>query len=178
MPLVAGSCDARSCTRRFASCTSSLTRSSPPLCVPDSLSAPAASADAISPARAPPIPSAIANSGGRTTNASSFWRRLRPGSVAKAWRPSLSPAPSPLISACPFPCRLRRAYVSCLEPQVGLADAHDVARREAALACEPDAVHERPVRRADVLQPDAVSAGLDARMSSGCVLVLGQRYVV
>ena len=58
------------------------TRLSPPPLASLSFSAAAASADATSPACAPPMPSAIANSGGWQTNASSFRRRLRPGSVA------------------------------------------------------------------------------------------------
>ena len=46
-----------------------------------------------------------------------------------------------------------------LEPQVGLADAHDVARRQATLTGQPDAVHVGPVRRADILDLDASRRG-------------------
>src|SRR5258708_22890723 len=49
-------------------------------------------------------------------------------------------------------------------PQVGAADAQHVAGGEPARAVEADAVDVRPVRRADVLDPDAVAAWLDARV--------------
>ena len=54
---------------------------------PSSIAA-AARREASSPAWAPPMPSATAKSGGSQTNASSFWRRLRPVSVWPAARPS------------------------------------------------------------------------------------------
>jgi hypothetical protein len=80
MPEAVASSFARCHTRRFASWISDTTRSSPLASLP-SRSAPAASCDATSPAWAPPIPSATANSGGSQTYESSFRRRLRPGSV-------------------------------------------------------------------------------------------------
>ena len=85
MPEVAGSVLERSWTRRFASPISDATRSGP-VKRPGSVSSSAAAAsfDATSPAWAPPMPSATANSGGATTYASSFRRRLRPVSVLPA----------------------------------------------------------------------------------------------
>src|SRR5512132_773264 len=87
MPDASESSRARSSTWRFASWISATTRASP---LPSTLSpsAVAATRDAISPPRAPPIPSATANSGGAQTQASSLRRRLRPG-----WdRPVLLPS--------------------------------------------------------------------------------------
>src|SRR5437763_4086790 len=113
-----------------------------------SRNAAAARPDATSPAWAPPIPSATANTGGSQTYESSLCRRRRPGSVAAALLPSFK-----------------------VVPQLGLADAQDVARRQPLRPRQPDAVQVRAVRRADVLDPDAVLAWLDPRMRRGRVLV-------
>ena len=65
-----------------------------------------------------------------------------------------------------------------LVPQVGLADADDVARGQPARAVEPRAVEERAVRRAEVLDPDAVLPRLEARVPRRRVLVGRDRDVV
>ena len=77
--------------------------------------------------------------------------------------------PAPLAAGVADACRSRRA--SSLEPEVGLADADDVAGREPPRPVEPDAVDEGAVRRADVLDPDAVAARLEARVARGRELV-------
>ena len=111
MPEAAASLVARSWTRRFASRTSWRRAASPPRVRRWlSRSAAAARPEATSPACAPPMPSATANSGGAQTKASSLRRRLRPVSVSPAAWPSLTSR-------------------SCVEPQVGLADPDDVAGR-------------------------------------------------
>ena len=76
------------------------------------MSASVARREAISPACAPPMPSATANSGGRSTNESSLCRRLRP-----VW---VNPVNGPRIT-CPV-------------PEVCFADSHDIARRRAVAA--------------------------------------------
>ena len=85
-----GAADPRSSARRRAGSppgSGRRSRSSPPLVArPLSSSAAAASRDATSPACAPPIPSAIAKSGGSQTYESSLRRRLRPVSVMHADR--------------------------------------------------------------------------------------------
>ena len=70
------------------------------------------------------------------------------------------------------------SLVSLLEPQVGLADADDVAGREAPLAREADPVDERAVGRAGVLDVDTVAARLEARVPRRGVLVAVDRDVV
>ena len=123
--------------------TSSATRASPPaLDAGVSRSAAAASPEATSPAWAPPIPSAIAKSGGAQTKASSFRAALPPG-VGLACRLAESQA----------------GHASNLRSVSPIAD--DVAGRRAALARQQDPVHERAVRRADVLDLDAVAARLE-----------------
>jgi hypothetical protein len=67
MPAVDGSASERSQIRRFASAMIDSRSASPDAAPPASSSASAASFAAISPARAPPIPSAIAKSGGWKT---------------------------------------------------------------------------------------------------------------
>ena len=67
---------------------------------------------------------------------------------------------------------------SSLEPQVGLADADDVAGRQLPLARESDAVDEGAVGRADVLDVEPVAARLEARVAARRVLVLRDRDVV
>ena len=63
----------------LASCASA---GSPDSCAPSTAST--ATADATSPAFAPPMPSATANSGGRSTSESSLALRCRPTSVRPA----------------------------------------------------------------------------------------------
>ena len=123
--------------------SASTTRSSPRRRRRSSSSAAAASRDATSPACAPPIPSATAKSGGSQTYASSLCRRLRPGSVAAACARASCARTSAPSRRCG---RRRRASSRC-----GCVDRI--------------AVHERAVRRADVLDPDAVAARLDARVA-------------
>ena len=65
-----------------------------------SSSAAAASREAISPACAPPTPSATAKRGGSQTNVSSFCGRLRPVSVSALARPVLTPAPADRSGRC------------------------------------------------------------------------------
>src|SRR5215831_4874873 len=132
-------------------------RCSPPPLAPASFSAAVASRDATSPACAPPMPSAIAKSGGSMTYASSLWRRVRPGSVTAATRPIMC---------------------SRLIPQIGLTDADDVALRQPAGTIEARAVQVGAVRRAEVLHPDAVLARLEPRVACGGVLVGANRDVV
>ena len=83
------------------------------------------------------------------------------------------PALAAGVRARPTPARS-----SSLEPQVGLADPDDVAGGEAALARQPDPVDERAVRRADVLDVDAVAARLEAGVVRRGVLVALEREVV
>src|SRR5581483_6024818 len=79
----------------------------------------------------------------------------------------------------PCPCgRHRSRRPSRLEPQIGLAHAHDVAGRETARAVDANAVHVRAVRRAEVLHPDAVAARLEAHVPRGRELVALEREVV
>src|SRR6266508_1945325 len=120
---------------------SATTRASALPCT-SSPSAPVASREAISPARAPPMPSATANIGGSHIHESSLPRRLRPG-----WE-----------SLC---C----ARASSLEAELRLADANEVAGVQLAGPGKPDAVDVGAVRRADVLDPDAVAARLDPRVA-------------
>ena len=72
---------------------------------------------------------------------------------------------------------LRSGARSSLEPEVGLADADHVAGRELAGLSMSTPLTARAVRRADVLEPDAVPAGLDAGVLSRCELVV-ERDVV
>src|SRR3954469_17133254 len=170
--------------RRLASWIRPSTRCSPPLSSElSSRSAAAARPDASSPACAPPIPSATAKSGGSQTYASSLCRRRRPASVTLALRPSA------LTWLPPHRLRIDRSFqtdtraklarpdggiasdASCLVPQLGLADAQDVSRGQAFRARQADPVQVRAVRRADVLDPDAVTPRLDPRVVGRRVLV-------
>ena len=82
----------------------------------------------------------------------------------------------PRCGAAGGPCRSRPAYADPIvmrsNAQVGLADA-DRRRRASSRrgAVERAAVDERAVRRADVLDPDAVAARLDARVAGRGELV-------
>ena len=108
-----------------------------------SSSAAAARREAISPAWAPPTPSATAKSGGSQTNVSSFCGRRRPVSVSALARPVLTPRP----------CR-------SVWPMRTTSPAVQQPRRR-----HPRAVDERPVGRADVLDPEAVGPRLEQRMT-------------
>src|SRR5262249_52225647 len=74
--------------------------------------------------------------------------------------------------------RLLRAGLSCLVPQVRLADADDVAWHQLVRAAEACSVHVRAVRRADVLDPDTVAPRLDTRVAAGRELVVREGDVV
>src|SRR5262249_6772744 len=63
-------------------------------------------------------------------------------------------------------------------PEVRLADADDVARLQPAGPRDPAAVDEGPVRRADVLDVDAVALLLEPGVVGGGVLVAEEREVV
>src|SRR3954451_20038470 len=177
--------------RRLASWIRPSTRCSPPLSSEvSSRSAAAARPDASSPACAPPIPSATANSGGSPTEASSLCRRRRPVSVtlaARSWT---------LTASLPCVRRIDRSFqtdaraklvrpdvgiasdASCFVPQLGLADAQDVSRRQPLRVRQADAVQIGAVRGADVLDPDTVAPRLDARMVGRGVLVPSEVDVV
>src|SRR4051795_2022825 len=165
---------------------------SSPACAPPIPSATAksgGSAHASAPACAPPIPSATAKSGGSQTYASSLCRRRRPVSVTLALRPSA------LTRLPPHRLRIDRSFqtdtraklarpdggiasdASRVVPQLGLADAQDVARGEALRARQADPVQVGAVRRTDVLDPHAVAAGLDPRVVGRGVLVAGEGCV-
>src|SRR4051795_1338185 len=186
MPDVFGSLLERSYTRRFASWIRSEMRCSPPSFAWASLSAAVASRDATSPATAPPIPSAIAKSGGWMTYESSLCRRVRPGSVTAAVRPIMRT--TPVLSAggtsrfpqtpSTGPLRGRTLRVSTLVPQVGLADTDDVPLCEPARMLESRAVQVRAVRRAEVLHPHAVLSRLETRVPRRGVLIGADRDVV
>src|SRR4051812_42937564 len=186
MPDVLGSLLERSYTRRFASWIRSEIRCSPPSFAWASLSAAVASRDATSPATAPPIPSAIAKSGGWMTYESSLCRRVRPGSVTAPVRPIMRTTPVLSVGGTSRfpqtpstgPLRGRTLRVSLLVPQVGLADANDVPLREPAGMLEARPVQVRAVRRAEVLDPDAVLTRLEASMPRRRELVRTDRDVV
>src|SRR5215831_63607 len=161
-------------------------RCSPPPLAPASFSAAVASCEATSPAWAPPMPSAMAKSGGSMTYASSLCRRVRPGSVTAPTRPIIGssrdgdPGGTSRFPQTPStgPLRGRTLRVSRLIPQVGLADADDVPRREPPGAIEPRAVQVGAVRRAEILHPHTVVARLEPRMPRGRVFVGADRDVV
>ena len=91
-------------------------------------------------------------------------RRTRPRSAGASGPVSVSPACLRRVLTARTSGRSRRS-----------------GRRRRASACaraSGDAVHERAVRRADVLDVDAVAARLEARMARRGVLVVGQRHVV
>src|SRR5258708_3424904 len=78
------------------------------------------------------------------------------------------------VSCSRLPSRSRYA----LEPQPGPPDAADVAGCGLGGRCDAHAVHEGPVRRAEVAHPDAVTARLDSQMVCRCELVAFDRDVV
>src|SRR5215210_6194844 len=105
-----------------------------------------ATADATSPAFAPPMPSATANSGGRTTSESSFAVRWRPTSVRPACSTMLSATRLLLVAVFAVAYADRVAHV---EPLGGLHLA---------------AVQVRAVRGPHVLQVHDAAAVVDARV--------------
>src|SRR5215218_7407598 len=105
-----------------------------------------ATADATSPALAPPIPSATANSGGRTTSESSFAVRWRPTSV----RPACS--------------TMRIATRLLLVAVFAVAYADRVARAERLGGLHLAAVQVRAIGRAHVLEVHRPAAVVDARV--------------
>src|SRR5215217_5108246 len=135
--------------RRFASRTmlaSCASVDSPESVAPSTAST--ATADATSPAFAPPIPSATANSGGLTTSESSFALRCRPTSV----RPACS--------------MMARATATALLLVAVFAVAYANRVRHLQPLGGPDlaAVQVGAVRGAHVLQVHEVRAREDARM--------------
>src|SRR3954469_4862224 len=105
-----------------------------------------ATAEATSPAFAPPMPSATANSGGRTTSESS---------LAVRWRPtSVRPACSTMRSATP----LLLVAVFAVADADGVADVEPLGRLHLA------PVQVRAVRGAHVLQVHGSAAVVDARV--------------
>src|SRR5215213_10158333 len=107
-----------------------------------------ATADATSPALAPPIPSATANSGGLTTSESSLAVRCRPTSV----RPACS--------------RMRRATATALllVAIFAVADADRVGHLQPLGRLDLAAVQVGAVRRAHVLDVHELGARKDARV--------------
>src|SRR3954471_8138716 len=104
----------------------------------------AAPAEATSPAFAPPMPSATANSGGRTASESSFAVRWRPTSV----RPACS--------------AMRSAIRLLLVAVFAVAYADRVAHVEALRRLHLAPVQVGAVRRAHVLQIHGAAAVVDA----------------
>src|SRR6187200_3011999 len=105
-----------------------------------------ATADATSPAFAPPMPSATANSGGRTTSESSFALRWRPTSV----RPACS--------------TIRSATRLLLVAIFAVADPDGVACGQALGRLDLAAVEIGAVGRPHVLEPPLAAAIVDARV--------------
>src|SRR5918995_6952280 len=103
-----------------------------------------ATAEATSPAFAPPIPSATAKSGGLTTSESSFAVRWRPTSV----RPACS--------------TMRSATRLLLVAVFAVADPDRVRDLQALRPLDLAPVQERPVGRAHVLQVHEAAAVEDA----------------
>src|SRR5215210_3407765 len=108
-----------------------------------------ATADATSPAFAPPMPSATANSGGLTTSESSFAVRWRPTSV----RPACS--------------TMRSATRLLLVAVFAVADPDGVGRAEALRALHLAAIQVGAVRGAHVLYVHEAAALEDARVRGG-----------
>src|SRR5437588_3810990 len=135
--------------RRFASVATWRRRSSglPPS--PWSSNASTAMREATSPARAPPMPSATANTGSRSRYESSLLCRWRPTSVRLA------------CSA------IRRATPSLLVAVLGLAYPDRVGRLQLLRPRELALVEVSPVGRSEVLDVHGVSAGEDAGVGGG-----------
>src|ERR687897_2875617 len=105
-----------------------------------------ASADATSPALAPPMPSATANSGGLTTSESSLALRCRPTSV----RPACS--------------TMRSATRLLLVAVFAVADPDRIRHLQALRGLHLASVQEGAVGRAHVLQVHEAPAVEDARV--------------
>src|SRR5215211_1171919 len=105
-----------------------------------------ATADATSPALAPPIPSATANSGGRTTSESSFAVRWRPTSV----RPACS--------------RMRSVTRLLLVAVFAVADPDRVRQLQALRGLHLASVQVGAVGRAHVLEVHEAAAAEYARV--------------
>src|SRR6476619_3822072 len=99
----------------------------------------AAAFEATSPAWAPPMPSATTKIGARTKNESSLALRWRPVSVRNAWSSTRSTRHHRLRAS-------RR-----LQPELGVADADDVAVEQLGLALERRVVEQGPVGGVHVL---------------------------
>src|SRR5215207_6398211 len=91
---------------------------------------------------------------------SSLCRRFRPVSLRPTERPRVMPPPWH-VRRVDGSLETDEPGVSRLVPQIGLADAHDVAGDELVRALEPDPDDEGAVRRADVLEPDPVGARVE-----------------
>src|SRR5437016_9138372 len=107
--------------------------------------------EATSPARAPPMPSATANSGGRENALSSLERRSRPVSVS--WTESAT--------------RRITGLGSLDVGELVVADGDAVAGVQRLRAAQGLAVEVRAVGRAEVLQDQQVALTHDPRMSGG-----------
>src|SRR5215213_11413334 len=105
-----------------------------------------ATAEATSPAFAPPMPSATANSGGRTASESSFALRWRPTSV----RPACS--------------TIRSANRLLLVAVFAVADPDGVACGQTLGRLDLTAVEIGAVGRPHVLEPSLAAAVVDARV--------------
>ena len=134
------------CRRRSGRCSSGRRRAGsppgsrrrsaalPPSSAPLSFSAAAASREATSPACAPPIPSATAKSGGSTTYESSLLPALAAGIGRRHRRDA--------------PRASRVSYLSSVSPTRTTSPCASRRGRSSRVA-----VHERAVRRAEVLRP-------------------------
>src|SRR5215208_1415989 len=121
---------------------SATTRSAPVPFTWFSCRAAAARPDATSPARAPPMPSAIANSGGSQTNASSLRRRFRPGCVATA-----------LLATLMNGTRCSAPFDSPAEARLGRADTR--LHRSRSPSWQPPHGHAREARLSGLVAPNA-----------------------
>src|SRR5215217_1585634 len=157
MPARWSSARESSLMRRLASRTRSASRSSTlpgPSGSPSSRTS-TARPDATSPACAPPIPSATANSGERAKKASSLSLRWRPVSVRSTCWATRSKA-------------LRALHVR----ELAVADAHAVAAVQRLGAGHELVVEVGPVRRAHVLEDDHGALAQEARVARGRERVL------
>ena len=103
------------------------------------------------------MPSATTKIGERTKNESSLALRWRPVSVRNAWSSTRSTA------------HLERRR---LEPELGVADADDVAVEQLRLALQLGVVEQGAVGRVHVLDVGAPVAAEDPRVDAGGVAVL------
>src|SRR5215217_4742626 len=124
--------------------------------------------EATSPACAPPMPSATANSGARTKKLSSLPWRWRPRSDACHCSEILNMGFRPRTSQAKF-CGRR---CSSLEQELGVADPDLVARVQGLGAAHRLAVEVGPVGRAEVLEHDDLALGHEPRVARGGERVL------